>query len=363
MARKVVPESRMSSCMYALAYQRHAQVVLGSDGTAGLAGVMRCGLRGCPNCAAILADGDFRRALHVAGAWNERGSLIGMFTFTMSHKALEPLAALRQAFGQALESLYRSRRYQAFKTRHGLTGNRFYGNEVTDGANGWHLHRHECDEFRPEHMPETRQERRELARQLERELTPLWLHELKRQGRTGLAGIAVKVTLAGRHEDPEQAATYVTKMALETTYSPAKQGRRGGRSPWELLDDAGDKTLSEAQRARARARYREFVVATKGMHWTWFSDGCEVGPNPDEEPWYDDPGVPVLDISDFEWRCLRTEPLRVCWLLELVEEQGAAAAGDELRRWCDTLRWTRRFKRRESWEETAGGELMDQAAF
>jgi hypothetical protein len=98
------------------------------------------------------------------------------------------------------------------------------------------------------------------------------------------------------------------------------------------------------------------------MHWTWFSDGCAAGPGGEEAPWTDDPGVPVLDVSDFAWRCLRSQH-RVCWLLELVESAGAAAARDELRRWTDSLHWSHKFRRREAWEERPGGELMDELAF
>jgi len=352
----------MSSCLWDLAHDRHAEVVLAADGTAGLAGVIRCGLRSCPNCARILANEDFQRARRVAETWAEDGSMLIMVTFTMRHGAQEPLPVTKDALLLALQSMYRSRRYRSLLEQYGLTANRFYGNEVTDGVNGWHLHRHECWEAKPAVMPVGRRERRSLAAALQHELTDIWLHELTRRGRSALPGYAVVVTVTDRNEHGDRAASYVTKMAMEVTYSPAKGGRHGGKSPWELLDDAGDKSLSPAQRARARARYREFVDATKGMHWTWFSDGCAVGPNPDEVPWADDKGTPVLPISDFQWRCLRSQH-RVTWLLELVEHEGAVVAGDELRRWCDTLRWSHRFRWREPWQDRPGGQLMDQAAF
>jgi hypothetical protein len=361
-ARKVVPGTRIAKCGWELAHGRSAQVVLAEDGTAGLAGVTRCGLRACPNCAAIKALEDFHRAARVAQAMVAGGSMLVMTAYTMRHQASEPLQDTKGALIKTLECMYRSRRYKAFCERYGFTGERFYGNEITDGANGWHFHRHEVNEAKPPHIPRDRAERRKLADKMEHELTTIYLHELRRQGRTAERGYAVKITLTSQHEDPETAAAYVTKMALEVTYRPAKQGRRGGRSPWELLDDASCHELSSAQRARARARYREFVDATKGMHWTWFSDGCAAGENGEEAPWSDEPGVPVLDISEWQWRCLRSQH-RICWLLELVESVGAQAAGDELRRWTDSARWTHRFRWKEAWEERPGGELMDEQAF
>ena len=307
---------------------------------------------------------DFQRARRVAQKYVADGYLLFMAPFTMQHRADERLADTKRAFIDAQEFMHRGRPWRRFAEEYGVI-RLFYGNEITDGENGWHFHRHPVYAVRAPAWVGNRRTRQAFAKQLERELFALHEHALARFGRSALPGIGVKVTLADGREDPDTAAAYATKFALESTSSVAKDGRRGHKTPWQLLDDCVDKRLSQAQRARARARFREFVEDTRGMHWTFFSDACRdiAGPNPDELEWERDPGVPVLTLSDWQWRCVRFLGKQL-WLLELVEREGADVARGRLERLCDALRWSKRWRWRERWwEETAGGELMDAAAF
>jgi hypothetical protein len=358
MGRKTVPDSRMALCLYGTARGRDVQVVLSEDGEAGYGGVIRCGLRACPWCAAIEAAQDVRRATAAARAMVERGSMLLLVAFTMEHHVGEDLAEQRQAFTDAQTHMHNSRGWSAFYRKYGV-GERFHGNELTDGANGWHFHRHTVYEVKLPREVRDRAERREFAAHLERELKPLWLESLSKHGRSANWERGLKVTVSGvGSEAPEAAARYVTNFALEATAGAFKSARAGGRSPWQLLDDAADKTLSAAQRARARVRFREFVSATKGMHWTWFSDGCKVSWNLEEVEWVDDAGVPVLTLSAQEWKVIRALDLQL-WFLELVETIGPAAAHDELKRICNDQRWSKRWRRLKPEELPPGGELMD----
>lgn len=364
-ARKVVPDTRIAHCLWMVAHNREVEVVLSADNHAGYAGVVRCGLRSCPNCAAVEALHDFHRAHRVIESWVDDGCLPLMVAYTMRHHSDEALADLRKAFVEAQELLHKARSWRRLAEDHGIGADRFYGNEVTDGSNGWHLHRHYVYKVSRDGLHDYASRVRYEA-YLKRELTRLWLKALEKRGRAVEWDAyelehAVKVQLgAGTQENVEAAARYATKFALESTYSVSKKGRRGGRSPWELLDDAADSRLTAAQRARARARFREFVASTRGMHWTWFSEGCAVGPNEDEKPWSDDPGVAVFKIIPFEWHCLCVTN-RQAWLLTLVETIGYVEAQAELRRFCDSQRWSKRFRWADS--ESPGGQLMDAAAF
>lgn len=377
-ARKVCRDSKIANCLWGIAHKREddslpvkdqlaagVQVVQSANGTCGYAGVIRCGLRACPWCTWVRANEDFHRARRVARTWVDSGSMLLMVAFTMSHKIDEPLLVTKDAFILAQQDLHSGRPWRRFSEHYGV-GERFYGNEITDGQNGWHFHRHTVYQITMSGRVRDRKSRRRFAKRIERELTVMWLKVLRKRGRTALPKYAVKVSVsAGLEESPEEAADYVTKFALEATSSMTKDGRQGGRSPWQLLDDASDKKLSAAQRARARERFREFAASTRGMHWTFFSEGCRdiAGPSEEEREWADDPGVPVLQVTDQQWRCIRFLGKQV-WLLELVEREGSGVAAVELQRLCDPLYWTKRFRwRPDWWRETAGGELMDEAVF
>jgi hypothetical protein len=305
----------------------------------------------------------FHRAQAVATGWVEQGDALVMVAYTMAHERGERLADTRAALVGALGWVRNGRPFRELCARWGISADRFYGNEVTDGGNGWHFHRHEVNRVALPANCETPEGRDAWCEAFKSELHALYREALKRYGRHASLAHGLVVQLVVPSDDaPEKAASYATKFALEATSAVTKVGRGKGRSPWELLDDAADKALPDTRRARARARFREFVTDSHGMHWTWFSEGCRVE-NPPEKAWADDAGVPVLDLSFWEWRCIRQAGLQV-WLLEQVELCGADAAGKRLKRFSDPLRWSKRFRWRDRWlPESPGGELCDESAF
>lgn len=355
-ARWLCPDSAIQSCMRNVTLGREVAVVQDGDGRAGYAGLMHCGLRACPWCAHRQAMRDFHRATAVAQSWVDKGSALLMVHFTMRHKAAEPLLVTKDAFVLAQQSLHSGRPWRRFADSYAI-GERFYGNEITDGENGWHFHRHTVYEARFPAWVRNRRTRRAFAKQVEAALTDLWIAALAKFGREALPDIAVRVSLSnGLQEDAEAAAHYVTKFALEATSSVTKDGRGDHRSPWQLLDDVADSALSDAQRGRARARFREFVDATKGIHWSFFSEGCRavVQQVDAEHTWgEDDAGEVVLTIDGPTWACLRYLNKQV-ELLEVLEERGLEATVAQVEAWCHSPAWLER-KNSYQFEKALGG--------
>jgi hypothetical protein len=289
------------------------------------------------------AKKDYQRAYETCRRWQARDHIIIMAAYTMRHRADELLETTWDAFIAVQQKLQSGSRWRAFEAKYGW-GERFYGNEVTDGRNGWHFHRHECDEGVKPGWVRNWRHRRAYTKQMQDDLWVLYQAALAKHGREALPEYGVKITISwGGQDDPEKAATYATKFSKEAMFAPAKSGRKGNQTPWELLDDAGDEELSEAQRGRACARFVEFARAAGRRHWTWFSEGCapEPGavPEDEEEEAEEEQAeeAPAAVRGDaFQWRCLLRYD-RQCWLLELVELYGGPFAQRELDAWTATL--------------------------
>lgn len=101
---------------------------------------------------------------------------------------------------------------------------------------------------------------------------------------TALASVGLSGNEAAFHvQDASAAASYIGKFgaADELALQGQKRGRKGSRSPWQLLDDArdGDK--------RAAAIWREYAAAFTGTAQLWWSRGLKarfgIGETSDDE--------------------------------------------------------------------------------
>jgi hypothetical protein len=180
--------------------------------------------------------------------------------------------------------------------------------EVTHGANGFHPHFHALLFVWPGRTKEQNWEA----------LTKRW------QSVTVRAGLPVPDLVRGcRVDDGEKASAYVAKgvwgLESEVTKGHVKKGKRGSRTPFDLLRDymAGDR--------RAGALWRVYVDAFAGRRQLYWSNGLkkllaiadlsdeEIANRPDEEH-----ALLLARISDDQWRQIYRRGL-VSAVLDLAE--------------------------------------------
>ena len=316
------------------------------------AGYGHCRNRGCPFCALQLAQEDRCDAERYAAGWVKRGSSIAMVALTMAHAADEDLATTWEAHTRVLESLHKGRPWRSFKEKYHL-GEHFYGNEITDGKNGWHKHQHRCYELMPQPMLDTKEGRRLLAQQMQEDLWELYQVALAKHKRSASHAHGLKVTVAaGSDSSAESAAKYVTKLSAETMCGGLKSGKCGNQTPWELLDDVTDKRLSEKQRQRASARYHEFALQCKHRHWTYFSEAHVaegVGAVEEIEPVVEAEAEVAVErqelvVHDLQRRMLEFAKKQT-YLLDLAENEGLAACARYIDDFCCPRNWSKQFIR------------------
>jgi hypothetical protein len=218
----------------------------------------------CAVCAPKIAE---RRSGEIEGAMTvckAQGGQVLMPTFTVPHGRKDPLVETLDLIKKALRSMAMSRRYKQLQDRLGVQG-RIIATEITHGeANGWHPHFHELWFFERAGV--------DLVA-LESELFTMWRAACVKFGLgepSRKHGVVV--------QDGSRAAHYVSKMgdkewtlADEISKASSKNGRKGSRSAWQLLDCMIDPEATPAHQKRAEALFREYAEATKGtqqLRWT-----------------------------------------------------------------------------------------------
>jgi hypothetical protein len=199
--------------------------------------------------------------------------------------------------------------------------------EVTDGANGWHVHVHALLCFADDVSAEL------VAAGLGARVFGRWRRALGRKGfdASDEHGWDLRKAQLGDGD----LADYFTKMAHEVTGAASKHGRsRGGRSPMQLLADAVD-----TYRAEDLARWWEWEGASDGRRQlTWSRGGRDLRvlaglgrEATDEQIAHEDQEADVrLGLTSDTWTWLSAGSHEVD-LLEVVEKGGLAGA----RRWLE----------------------------
>ena len=253
-AGRILPKERVARCGHRLLGPQ-ATVCMGKSG-AYIAGVETCGsVWTCPVCAAKISEG---RRIEVAQCLDghvKAGGDVYMGLFTMPHHALETCAKLKGFVTRSWQKVLAGEPWKRAKMRFGIVGY-VRALEITHGANGWHPHIHAL--FLTARLPDG--EFKELQ---------LWLGERWMAVVQRLAGKAVNLSIGYNLQKAcsvSAAGDYVAKWGVDSEISKAhlKVSKRGGRSPWQLLTDAGggDK--------RAEALFRSYALAMKGSrHLTW----------------------------------------------------------------------------------------------
>jgi hypothetical protein len=219
----------------------------------------------CAVCAAKLAN---RRAAEVQrgiDAWRAEGGDVLLVTVTMRHAIGDALAGELAALKAANRKLAQHRAWRReMVSEAGMVG-RITSTEITRGVAGWHAHQHGLVFVRAGVDRAA----------LQAALAPAWVASIKAAG----FGAAVDVGL--RVDGGHRAGAYVAKLGAGGDWSEAdelvragsKRGRKGSATFWDLLDVAGDKGATEAQRSRARVLVTEYAEATHGLASLSWSPG------------------------------------------------------------------------------------------
>jgi len=256
---------RLSHCGYVA---RAFDVTLERNGRTGAAsfdGLKTCASVWCCPCCSPRISATRRDELNklLSGARSQKLAVV-MLTLTARHDRSMRLAPFLDALKRAKQKM---RQHWAWKTtvKPAFVGS-VTATEVTHGGNGFHPHFHEIVVMNC--APSEALERISALRSA-------WLASL---GAVGLSGneAAFQVQAA------QAVGQYVAKFgaAEELTLQSAKQGRKGSRTPWQLLSDARDGD------AQAAAIWIEYALAFRGRRQLVWSPGLKarfgVGETPDE---------------------------------------------------------------------------------
>jgi len=254
--------------------------------------------------------------------WLSKGNSVVFFTLTMPHDFGESCKALMDTISEAFSAVFSGRPYKRDRDQFGIVHS-FRAWDATHGRNGWHPHIHGAL-FVKGRLDQI------ALQELEGSVFTRWVRGVTSRGhRPPSREHGIRLEEANRVQD---LAGYLLKvrgeksgasLALELTRGDLKAGR--GRSPFEILQafaDTGDHVDLEL--------FREWVEATKGKHFTRWSDGARNALSVEELADQDlvekeVGGVAIYRPGPDEWHALTGTPGALCEALRVAEGGGAAA--------------------------------------
>lgn len=289
----------------------------GESRSAGYGGLTTCGsVWACPVCSAKIAaqrTGELEQLL----AWNAaRGGSVALATFTMSHHAGHGLRALRTALSGAWRHITSSRAWKATRKELGCDGY-VRAIECTHGGNGWHLHAHVLLVF---DGPVSQ----DMITAWADELYGLWSDGLAKHGMTASREHGVDLRVGSNALDG--LGKYLSKITFEAAGGRFKQGRKGGRTPFELLSDAMNTGLDTDWQ-----RWFAWETGSRGMRQLTWSRGLKarvgIDDVTDEQAAEDtEDGGTVAVIAASSWKALFHTHDGGAELLAVTERYGVASA-------------------------------------
>lgn len=259
-----------------------------------------------------------RRAVEIGAviaAAMERGYRCHLGTFTVRHLASDPLARVWDAVATAWRAVISGKAWLTLKKRAAIAG-WVRVVEVTHGLHGWHVHIHVLIISKGDLSAEWPA------------LRARWARGAARAGMRAVDDAQDLRVVTGPADDALSA--YFTKsvfaaegLAREMTGSMDKQGRRGGRTPWQLLSDAMDDDTTAA------SLWRRWETGSWGRRQIGWSLGLRdlfaLGEaESDEDIAQKEAGTPdddVLFITASGWRRL-ADLDKIADVLTVTERQG-----------------------------------------
>jgi len=281
----------------------------------------------CPVCSAKISE---RRRTELARAVSQYKKVYGgqvlFVTFTYSHKKEDNLKELLTKQSKALAWFYRHRTYKNMRDKYHQDG-RVRALEVNHGdVNGWQPHAHELW-FIQVHLHD--------YETIKREVFDLWSKACEKFG-LGAPSEKHGVDIRGG----DDASNYIAKFGLEDkkirkwgvedelTKANSKKGRKGSRSPFELLDDY---ELGSEESGQLFVEYSKAFFRSRQLRWSkGLKAMFELEELTDEEiaVQKDDEAILLTEIFGKDWdKALRVYPRRDIRanILALGENGGADA--------------------------------------
>lgn len=237
-------------------------------------GVQRCGsVWLCAECADLIQA---ERAAELCSAINkarEAGDAVIMLTFTFAHDQKDECKPLVRGVAESLRKARQSSGFRNVQNELDFVG-MARALEITHGRNGWHPHTHELwflEGVEPEALT------KEFLKSVKERLYKTWLSQcLKIIGKMPSLehGIDIRVVWSATDylaKKPTQAKALHEDgrrrwgVESEMTKSARKKGRIGGKTFFELLDDAAD---GDGYAEKLILEYSKATWRTRQMYWT-----------------------------------------------------------------------------------------------
>lgn len=251
----------------------------------GFKGLLSCGsVWVCPVCSNRIAQVRAEQIGTAIERWEGMGGKVAMLTLTMRHDRGQSLDELWSALSYAWSKVTSGRAWVRAQGEHGSRVNGkvripwLRSVEVTHGVNGWHVHVHAMLFLRGDADLDG----------LAASVFARWESALVRRGLA--APVARQGGLHAKWFDnaAEAVADYLTKSVysgtpvqagMELTRGGHKKGRKGGRTPFQILADCvigqNDPESSPAKFARDMAIWYEWERASKGRRQLTWSRGLK----------------------------------------------------------------------------------------
>lgn len=309
-------------------------------GSAGLGGVQTCGsVWACPVCSAKIAS---KRTTEVETAlrWNaERGGTVALATLTMRHHSGHKLKDCWSALSAGWAAMTKHRSWRDDRKQLGMD-HYIRATEVTHGENGWHVHIH-CLLFFDGPIS------REMIEPLVDGMYDRWADGLAKTGFEVQRQHGIDVRIGQGALDG--LGKYLSKLTYEAAGGRWKSGRKGGRTPFEILHDGLETGLADDIEL-----WWEWERASKGRRQLTWSRGLKAligleDASDEEIAAEDDDGDTILIMPKKTWKAV--EP-QVEDLLTYTEQWGPEGA----MRWLDS----RGLRYRLPDEEPRSADLWDE---
>ena len=261
-------------------------VVQGDHGGHHFTGLETCGsVWNCPVCAVKITESRRTDVKLVLEKHLLMSGKAAMFTMTIPHTRFQHVADTRKAVADGWKKVQEGIGWKDAKLRAGFIGS-IRALEVTHGNHGWHPHLHVVILF-SKGLTEG------LLESYSDFLFDRWSRAIERLG----FGICSEEGFScDPITDAEGVSKYCQKWgaAEELTKAHIKNGKGGGRSPWQILSD-----IEESNLPRDRALFSEYASAFKGARQLTWSKGLRKQFIPEPEKVDDEVGN-ELECSDFE---------------------------------------------------------------
>lgn len=268
-ARTLLPRERVADCLRKIVPGKNSvDVALSLDGGgAHLMNLCTCSrIWQCPVCASRISSERAQELMRATSKWHDNGSFCALFTYTLSHIAIDPLTELLGALREAHRAFKSGRWFQDIKAGYFWRGS-VSALETTYGKNGWHPHIHELvffDAMIGSDFDKLEEDAKEHWRVMvaQQKQMASWTH-----------GLDIRETDTEIYE-------YVSKYGVmpkvtrwtaeaEVTRAPVKRSSKDGITVWQILSQAADGNKASAK------LFLEYSAVFKGRNQLVWSKGLK----------------------------------------------------------------------------------------